>query len=295
MPAIIDGHHHIWRMADLAWLHGPALPRIFGDYDAIKRDYLVNEFINDLTGRGVEKSIFVQANRAHGLELGEVAWVQEVADEYGYPHAIVGYTDFTDDASVETLEAYRDYPNMRGIRQQLHWHDNPQYRFAASSNVMGGARFRQNFSRLADYGWLFELQIFTDQTSDAANFVAAFPDTKFVLEHAGMLEDLSKGGRERWRDGLKRLSELENVNTKLSGFGTFVHRVDAQLIADIVGDAVAIFGAERCLWGSNFPIEKIWSDYATLLNAHLAAIDSLTAAEQHAVLYGTAARLYRLG
>lgn len=294
MTKIIDGHHHIWRLADVAWLQGPSQPRIFGAYDAIKRDYLAREFIEDLAGTGVEKSIFVQANRGPGLEVEEVAWVQEVADTHGFPHAIVGYADFTDAASLETLETYRRFPNMRGIRQQLHWHKNPGYRFAATPNVMGEEFFRRNFARLADFGWLFELQVFADQMADAADFAAAFPDTTFVLEHSGMLEDLSDAGRARWREGLERLAALDNMNTKLSAFGTFIHRVDPQLIADIVGEVVGLFGAERCLWGSNFPIEKIWTDYGTLLDAHLGAIKGLSVEDQHNILYATAERLYQL-
>jgi predicted TIM-barrel fold metal-dependent hydrolase len=294
MTAIIDGHHHIWQLADLSWLQGPSQPRIFGEYDAIKRDYLAEEFMADLAGTGVEKSVFVQANRAPGQEINEVAWVQEVADVCGFPHAIVGYADFSNENSEETLKAYRGFANVRGIRQQLHWHENPQYRFASTPDAMLDAGFQRNFAKLADFGWLFELQVFTDQMADAAKFAAAFPGTVFVLEHAGMLEDTSEQGRVRWREGLKRLAALPNMHTKLSALGTFVRCVDRQLIADIVGETAAIFGAERCLWGSNFPIEKIWTNYRSVLDAHLAAIEGLSDDDQHHILYGTAARLYDL-
>ena len=77
---IIDSHHHIWRRADLPWLLGPTQPRIFGPYDGIKRDYPIAEFLDDIAGTGVEKSVYVQANWDSAQAEQEVAWVQSVAD-----------------------------------------------------------------------------------------------------------------------------------------------------------------------------------------------------------------------
>ena len=85
-----------------------------------------------------------------------------------------------------------------------------------------------------------------------------------------------------------------NIVSKLSGLGTFIHRNDAAHIADIVQQTIEMFGAERCLFGSNFPIEKLWTSYADLVAAHRAAIASLPATDQQAVLSGTATRVYRL-
>ena len=78
--AIIDAHHHIWRQADLPWLLGPEQPRIFGPYKAIMRDYLIEEFLDDIKGSGIEKSVYVQANWAPNWFADEAAWVQSVAD-----------------------------------------------------------------------------------------------------------------------------------------------------------------------------------------------------------------------
>ena len=87
MEPIIDAHHHIWRQADQPWLQGPTVPRIFGAYDALKRDYPVEEFLSDLAGTGVVKSVYVQTNWGKGHEIEEVEWVQSNADRAGWPHA----------------------------------------------------------------------------------------------------------------------------------------------------------------------------------------------------------------
>ena len=80
---VIDAHHHIWRRADLAWLQGPTEPRIFGEYDAIKRDYPIDEFLADCRDAGVSKSVYVQANWPIEQFVDEAAWVQSVIDAHG--------------------------------------------------------------------------------------------------------------------------------------------------------------------------------------------------------------------
>jgi predicted TIM-barrel fold metal-dependent hydrolase len=92
---IVDAHFHIWRQADLPWLTGPMQPRIFGPYEPIRRDYPMAEYLVDVTGTGVEKSVYVQANWPVDRSEAEVAWVEGVALETGWPHAIVGYADMT--------------------------------------------------------------------------------------------------------------------------------------------------------------------------------------------------------
>jgi predicted TIM-barrel fold metal-dependent hydrolase len=294
MTPIIDAHHHIWRQADLPWLAGAMQPRIFGAYESIRRDYPVAEFLADLAGSGVEKSVYVQANWPSQRFEDEVAWVQSVANASGWPHAIVGYADFLAEDVRPQLDRLARYPLMRGVRMQLHWHENPQYRFAARADVMNEALFRRNVACLANYGWVFELQVFTAQMADAAQLAQDCAGVNFVLQHAGMPEDLSAPGKEAWRVGLQRLAAQPNVYCKLSGCGTFIHRNDPAHIAWIARESIALFGAERCLFGSNFPIEKIWTDYASLIRAHRDALRPYSEAQQIDVFWRTAERLYRV-
>ncbi len=291
---IVDAHHHIWRRADQPWMQGPAVPRIFGEYDKIKRDYLIDEFLQDLAGTGVTKSVYVQTNWAKERAVEEVEWVQSVADRSGWPHAIVSFVDFQSEDAPQVMAAQAKFPLMRGARQQLHWHENAQYRFAPVPDQMNTAMFRKNLALLQDYGWLFELQVFAPQMADGAGLAKAFPNIAFVLEHAGMLEDRSEAGRRAWRDGMRRLADQPNIHTKFSGLGTFIRRNDPNHIADIVGETVEIFGYGRCIWGSNFPVEKIWTDYASIVDAIKAALQSAPADGRRAVLHDNAAALYKL-
>ena len=81
---------------------------------------------------------------------------------------------------------------MRGLRMQLHWHENPQYRFAAEPNLAGNPTCKRNIARLADYDWSFDLQVFAGQMNGAAELAASAPKVTFILQHAGMLEDTSE-------------------------------------------------------------------------------------------------------
>lgn len=74
MTDIVDGHHHIWRQADLPWLTGPMQPRIFGPYEPIRRDYPIQEYLDDLKGSGVTRSVYVQTNWANDRFEDETAW-----------------------------------------------------------------------------------------------------------------------------------------------------------------------------------------------------------------------------
>ncbi len=291
---MIDAHHHIWRQTDLPWLLGPEQPRIFGPYGAIRRDYPVGEYLEDIAGMGVEKSVYVQANWAPNWAADEVAWVQSVADAQGWPHGIVGYADFTRGDVGAQLKRLKPHALMRGIRQQFHWHKDPAYRFASDPELCRSATVQSNVARLADHGWTFDLQVFALQMAGAAELARACPEVTFVLQHAGMLEDTSAAGRAAWQDGMKRLADCPNVVTKLSAFGTFIHRNDPDFIADMVTTTESMFGAERCLFGSNFPIEKLWTTYADLVAAFRDAAKGLSRKKRDAIFNDTAARVYRL-
>jgi predicted TIM-barrel fold metal-dependent hydrolase len=291
---IVDAHHHIWRQQDLAWLSGPMQPRIFGPYEAIRRDYPIQEYLDDVAGSGVVQSVYVQANWPVTQAEDEVAWVQSVHDDTGWPHGVVGYCDMTVDDARPALDRLTRYPAMRGIRQQFHWHENPLYRFAASPDLARDPKVQRNIARLADYGWSFDLQVFARQMSGAAELAAACPCVTFVLQHAGMLEDTSETGWAQWRAGMRLLAAQPNVASKLSAFGTFIHRNDAGHTAGILRETVALFGADRCLYGSNFPIEKLWTSYPALIGAFRDAAHDFSDAEQRAIFADTARRVYRL-
>lgn len=295
MPdAIIDAHHHIWRLSETPWLQGPPVPRIFGAYDAIRRDYAIADYLADAKPSGVVKSVFVQVNVAPGKEVDEAAWVQSVADVNGFPHAITAYADLASPSVADTLDRELACRNMRAIRQQLHWHEKPLYRFAPKPDVMNDKAWRKGLDEVRRRGLMFELQVFASQMPDAVKLVRDYADVTLILLHAGMLEDRSEAGWALWRAGMKQLAACPNVVVKLSGLGTFDRACSAERWRPVIEATIDLFGPDRCMFGSNFPIEKLWTDYASLVATFRASLARFTPAEQRAVLHDTAARLYKL-
>lgn len=290
---IVDAHHHIWRAADLPWLQGEMVPRIFGPYEPIRRDYPIAEYLAEAAPCGVTSSVYVQTNWPLGRALDEVAWLRDVHAETGWPTAVVGSADLFDAGAADVLRRQAVLtPLVRGTRLQLHWHERPEFRFAEAPDRMKDATFRRNLATLAELGWLFELQVFPAQMADAADLAAGFPEITFVLVHAGM--PVGSDAVAEWTRGMRLLAERPNVVVKLSGQGTFVHRVDRALIERVTATCLDLFGSRRCMWGSNLPIEKLWTDLRTLLTAWQDALAGRTVEEVHDVFTATATRVYRL-
>ena len=293
-PLVADAHHHIWRQADLAWLQGPPQPRIFGEYAAICRDYPIEEYMAEAHAAGVVRSVYVQTNWPAGREEEEVAWVQAVADRHGFPHAIVGYADLAAPTVGAALDRMMKHARLRGIRQQLHWHEQPLYRFAARPDLMDDPAWRSGLAEVARRGLLFELQVFAGQMAASARLVRDFPQATFALMHAGMLEDRSPDGWTRWGAGMRALAAAPNVHVKLSGLGTFARACSVDLWSPVIRETVELFGPERCMFGSNFPIETLWTTYAEVVRVTNECVAGLSPDGQRAVLHDTATRLYRL-
>ena len=289
---IIDAHHHIWRRSRLPWLNGPEVPRIFGPHEALRRDYSIAEFAEDVRPCGVKKSVYVQANVAPGAEVEEVFWAREQGKTHDLVQAVVGFADISGPRLAETLEAQMREPAFKGVRQQLHWHEEPAYRFAAGPDTMSATAFRRGFQEIASRNLLFELQLFPEQFRQGLELVDAFPKTQFVLLHAGMPISDDEDYLGAWRDGLRAFALRSNVAVKLSGFGTFKRRCTLPDWKPPIMQTIEIFGSDRCVFGSNFPIEKIWTSYHELISVFMDSIGDLSNDEKVSILHKNAERIY---
>jgi predicted TIM-barrel fold metal-dependent hydrolase len=131
--------------------------------------------------------------------------------------------------------------------------------------------------------------------ADSVRLARDFPGVTFVLLHAGMLADRTRDGWTRWREGMRSLAACPNVCVKLSGLGTFEHRCNAELWRPVIEETLALFGPDRAMFGSNFPVEKLWTSYPEVVHAVAAGLEGLGPRERAAVWHDTAARVYRLG
>ena len=156
---VIDAHHHIWRLAATPWLSGPPVPRIFGAYEPLRRDYLIEDYLAEARRAGVVKSVFVQVNVAPGEEVEEVAFVRDAAERTGFPQAITCFADLAAPEVGRVLDGVLAAAGgrLRAVRQQMHWHEKPHYRFAPRPDLMNDPAWRRGLAEVAKRGLHFEL------------------------------------------------------------------------------------------------------------------------------------------
>ncbi len=291
---MIDTHHHIWLRKDVAWLADPPIPRMFGDYFGIRRDYPVEEWIADIVPQGAVKSVHVSAMWGPGRALDETRWLQSVADQHGFPHGIVCNTDLTDPNADDALRAQKKFKNLRGVRQMLYWDSDPVRQGASRPDLCNTPEFRRGFALLEKHGLHFELQVYAGQAAHAVELLKAFPNVPMILVHAGMLTDRTPQAIAQWRDALTSMAAFPNLHVKLSGLGMYSNGVTYAQARQVIRDTIQIFGIERTIYGSNFPLEKLHASYQDFFKIYRAVLAEYTDAEQRKVLHDNAVKFYRL-
>jgi len=289
---IIDTHHHIWLRKDVPWLADPPIPRMFGDYFGLRRDYPVDEWMADVTPQGVAKSVHVTAN--WGRPLDETRWLQSVADQHGFPHGIVCQADLADPGLDAALKAQKQFPNVRGVRQMLYWDSDPVRQSVPRPDFCNAAEFRRGFALLEKHDLHFELQVYAGQAPYAVELIKAFPHVRMILLHAGMLTARTPPMIEQWRGALTAMAAFPNVQVKISGLGMYSGGITLPQARQVIRDTIQIFGVERTIYGSNFPLEKLHASYADFLGVYRAVLDEYPEIDQRRVLHDNAVKFYRL-
>ena len=291
---IVDTHHHIWMRKDVAWLKDPPIVRAIGDFFGLRRDITIEEWMHNIVPQGVVKSVHVTGSWGPKRSLDESRWLQSVADENGFPHGIVCQIDFTDPDVESHLQAQKQFPNLRGVRHQLHWDSAPLRQNVSRPDLCSSPEFRRGFALLEKYDLHFELQVFAAQAPYAVELVRAFPGVRFILLHSGMLTDRSPRAIDQWRAALTQIAASPNVHVKLSGLNMFNHDWSVKDMRQQIRDSIQIFGAERVIYGSNFPLEMLWASYATLIESYRTALSEYVEADQRRIFHDNAVAFYRL-
>lgn len=291
---VIDTHHHIWQRKDIPWLAEPPIPRMFGDYFGIRRDYPVEEWMNDIVPQGVVKSVHVTAMWGPTRMLDETRWLQSVADKHGFPHGIVCNTDLADPDIGAKLKEQKQFPNLRGVRHMLYWDTDPVRQGAKRADYCNDPDFRRGFAQLEKHDLHFELQVYAGQAKYAVELIKAFPNVRMILLHAGMLTARTPEAINEWRAALTAMAAFPNLNVKISGLGMFNLGITPAQARQVIRDTIQIFGVERTIYGSNFPLEKMHASYADFLGVYRKVLEEYTEAEQRKVLHDNAVKFYRL-
>ncbi len=277
MSEKIDAHHHLWRY------HPGEYPWIGEHMTALRRDFLVPDLEQAVLSTGVSGTIAVQARQS----LAETAWLLAVADESPMIRGVVGWTPIASrnfGAEIEWLCAQRKLKGLRHVIQ-----DEPD------DNYILSPEFNRGIALLKSTSLVYDILIAERHLAAAIDFVDAHPNQVFVLDHAAKPR-IREGVMEPWRYHLSELAKRENVYCKLSGLVTEADWVgwtvnDLSPFTDLVLEA---FGAERTMFGSDWPVCLLATTYTEWHTAFQSLITELSATEREQVLGLTAANVYHL-
>ena len=310
---IVDAHHHLWTRPS--------------------GRYLLDELRADLcAGHNVRATVFIQCGYAFRTDgppelrpVGETETVAAVAAEAtaaglpGVCAGIVGYCDFRLGERVEAvLEAHvqAGAGRFRGIRQSAGWDPAilTQTSAPAPAGLLADPAFRAGLARLGKFGLTYESSLYHPQLPELAALARALPDQPILANHCGGLIRIGPHADDpaatfaAWRDGLRELAKCPNVVLKLGGMAMTIRGLNfqdgvlppssgelANAWRPIMETCIEVFGADRCMFESNFPVDKGMCSYVAVWNAFKRVAAACSDDEKASLFHGTAARFYRLG
>jgi predicted TIM-barrel fold metal-dependent hydrolase len=283
----VDTHHHLWDLGRFHydWLSGEGWPghtALLGDYSSIRRDYLVEELLAEFATANVVKSVHVEAAYAGPDPVEETEWLQQVAEEHGFPHALVVFCDIEAEDADAQLDRHCACDNVRGVRIRAHPEDVTVPAFRTAFAALG----RRNLS--------YEQNASPGNLVSGRDLARDFPNTQIILGHTGFPLERTDEYFQRWRTEMAELAEAPNVAVKISGLGMVDNAWTVDSIRPWVLSTVEIFGVDRCMFGTNWPVDKLFSTYADLVAAYAEIIADFSRDEQEQLFSRNAERYYRI-
>jgi predicted TIM-barrel fold metal-dependent hydrolase len=309
---ICDAHHHLWQRPP--------------------KGYLLEDLLEDLrAGHRIVSTVAIEcgyAYRRDGAEelkpVGETEFLEGIAQRVvaepsiktRVAAAIVGHANLAlGDAVAPVLEAHlgASPSRFRGIRHSTTWDGSGALRNEAPQGLLADKKFRCGFAWLQKLGLSFEAWVYHPQLSEVADLARAFPQVPIILNHIGAPLGVGPYAAKRdevfrdWSRGIAEVARCANVSVKLGGVGSLRSGYDwheravqpssrelAQILRPYIGYCIDSFGVERCLFESNFPVEKPSNTYVNLWNGFKLITQNYSAGERAALFHDNATRLYRI-
>lgn len=311
---ICDAHHHLWYDSEL--------------------NYRVEDYLGDISGgQNIRRTIFVESRMMlkEGVPpemqpVGETEYVRDVTSRFhggtgnlpAIAAGIIGFADLTlGDAVAPVLEAHiaAGEGKFRGIRYTTAWDASPELRsrWEVPRGLMTDRKFREGFATLQRYDLTYDAWLYHPQLIEVVDLAKEFPESRIIVDHAGGPLGIGPYARRRdsafqeWRRSITELSKCDNVYIKLGGLGMRIcgHGWSeaekppksvqiARAIEPYFTWCVEWFGVDRCMFESNFPVDKASYSYSVIWNAFKRLTQNFSQEERLALFYNTASSVYRL-
>src|SRR4051812_37376517 len=281
--AIVDAHQHFWdvRRNYYPWLcDEPPIPFRYGDYTRLRRPYLPDDYAGDTRGYQVVKTVHVEAEWDPRDAIGETRWLTELAASHGRPTALVAQAWLDREDVADVLAAQAAHAMVRGIRHKPKAAATQATARRGAPGSMDDPRWRDGYALLARHRLSFDLQTPWWHLDAAAELAADFPATTIILNHTGLPADRSPEGLAGWRRHLTLLAAQPNAALKISGLGIAGRPWSLADNQPIIHDAIAIFGVERCMFASNYPVDSLCGTFDTIFSGFRQSVAHLPDADR---------------
>lgn len=293
---IIDAHHHFWNIEQnyLPWLRDePPIPFRYGDYSSLKENYLIEDYRRDAGRYEVVGSVYIETEWDPTDPVGETKWVEQIRPK-GLPSVMVAQAWLDRDDAEAVLHAHEKTSFVRGIRHKPRAAKTPDLVELGLPGSMGDLAFRKGFALLKPNKLSFDLQTPWWHFEEARSLADAYGDTQIIVNHTGLPSDRSASGLSGWREALKLLAGAPNVALKISGIGIAGRPWTVADNQPIVLDAIDIFGTDRTMFASNFPVDGLVASFETIFDGFVEITAQFPEAERARLFRDNARRIYRI-
>lgn len=276
------------------WLKPDGGPASLGDLAYLRRDYLPSDFDADSAGLNVAATVCVEALWDDARDpFEEIDWLDGLARRAGVAARYVARADLAAPGVEVRVARLAAHPRIAGVRQ-TRWHPEERLRWSQGARMEDPA-WQHGVRTLQEHGLVLEFLMYPWQADAVLQLAQAHPTLAIVVNHCSSPIDRDAEGLARWHHGLAAMARAANVAIKLSNVPAYAAAPTVEAVRAVVDPIVAAFGAERCLWGSDYPVARRTLSYSETLSLFRGAIADLPEAHQRAILAGNAARLYGLG
>jgi predicted TIM-barrel fold metal-dependent hydrolase len=286
MP-FVDTHFHLHDLKRpelrYAWLERDAIHGFLGNIDALKaQHYWIDDYIAEIRFANVPKAVHVQAALGTADPVNETKWLQAFIDRTGYPQGIVAECHLADADAEAVLERHMLYSNVRGIRD-----------FGKDRYLIDPA-WRSGFKLLERHNLVSCIDTRIHLFDDLLDLAAAFPNILICVDHCAVPEARDDAYFRSWSAAMRELARADNVVMKISGLGMMDRRWTVDSFRPWVLGSIEAFGADRVVFGTNWPVDRMFSSYPDVINAYATIISGFTDDEQAAMFSRNAERLFRI-
>ncbi len=247
-----------------------------------ERNYLAEDFIRESSPHGMKKAVHVQAAIGSKDPVVETAWLQEAYERCGVPQAIVGYVDLRASNARSEIERHLAFRNFKGIRDFSY------------GDYLVNDDFSRGFALLREYKLISSIFAQWQDMAKLAALAKDFPDITIILDHAGFPQERNNDYFNHWRSGMASVAETHNIFCKISGLGMGDNDWTVESIRPYVETCIELFGCERSLFATNWPVDSLWSNYEAVLTAFRDITSSYSEGEKKLLFSKNAEKIYRI-